>query len=755
MGGFFKDVLDGKVRDVRKWLEGGQKISLYDEYGNTALHLAAERGYRGVCKVLIDGGADVNQKNDSVGWTAVHYAAYEGHSDVLRMLIAHGAVPDVLDNSGDDAESYAKEWENMECLTILQEAVAVRKARSQQTRAATKSSSDEMFDSDKTVSDDSEEEDEDESSMMNWVIPPPSMPSTNLIVHQTNLVNTLINNQFSKTVDNLTIESAVENVQNINKQIKVKPNYDCSEQVANSSVCDNKPENKNEHFENKKNEVYKEPTIEKMRQSEDRKSEDDSEHELIVENDLYDQAKYIKDTEEKSTSLTFVSKFDDDDTESEDTLRLIKKSEDIIVTRESTPSKLRTDSIVDRIKSSLSPAPTPTAERKTKECTNENGQPDIDKFLDLSLCDVDYKHPTRKMQKIQEEKSLEQECTESTANKQGYQNKAETIKNPSNTKLTDRVKTEKSMTRGRSQSREKGYTQEAGTVIQNEVQCRRERSVARALSQAKEIIARERSATRAASQTKDVNPVRGPSQVREMTIPRELMPLADHIFSMSSATIPDDMTMSCGSIFERFGDLDGGESEKELLLKRLKELIDVEGNQIKEDLEARKKQLIDVEKTHEDNLEKVKTNHKQEEEEMIKRHEQEREAMTGRHSAEGERIQKEITKLEEELENILIPSQLLFSLTSTQKSSLVTKVAPAKPELTELEQELECCGCKKVCCPPAKIYQCPEGDLICESCRGSSGARLESCPACKVELAGMVSRNKVLENIAKKYFMGK
>ena len=76
-------------------------------------------------KVLIDGGANVNQKNLSVGWTAVHYAAYEGHADILRMLIAHGAIPDLPDTSGDTAQSYAVEWENSECISILKEAMAI------------------------------------------------------------------------------------------------------------------------------------------------------------------------------------------------------------------------------------------------------------------------------------------------------------------------------------------------------------------------------------------------------------------------------------------------------------------------------------------------------------------------------------------------------------------------------------------------------------------------------------------------------
>ena len=85
--------------------------------------------------MLIDAGANINQKNLSVGWTAVHYAAYEGHADILRMLISHGAIPDLPDTSGDTAETYAIEWENSECINILKEAVAVQKgAKSQHTR---------------------------------------------------------------------------------------------------------------------------------------------------------------------------------------------------------------------------------------------------------------------------------------------------------------------------------------------------------------------------------------------------------------------------------------------------------------------------------------------------------------------------------------------------------------------------------------------------------------------------------------------
>ena len=170
MRGFLKDVLDGKVREVRKWIEKGENVSQYDEYGNTALHLAAEKGFRGVCKVLLDAGADVNQRNTSVGWSAVHYAAYEGHIDVLRMLLAHGAIPDIRDKSGDTPESYAAEWENSECVMILREATAAKQEANREMSV--------MFD-DSEDNDDSDDDDDDESSMMNWIMPPPSVPNNN------------------------------------------------------------------------------------------------------------------------------------------------------------------------------------------------------------------------------------------------------------------------------------------------------------------------------------------------------------------------------------------------------------------------------------------------------------------------------------------------------------------------------------------------------------------------------------------------
>merc|ERR1719412_2889295 len=86
---------------------------------------------------------------------------------------------------------------------------------------------------------------------------------------------------------------------------------------------------------------------------------------------------------------------------------------------------------------------------------------------------------------------------------------------------------------------------------------------------AAEKVRREKSASRARSASRE-------ARLRELIAPQGI----EHLLglqqaSMSSATIPDNMTMSCTSILDRLGD-ESAETEKETLLKRLKELLEGE-----------------------------------------------------------------------------------------------------------------------------------------------------------------------------------
>eukprot|EP00091_Calanus_sinicus_P000929 TRINITY_DN10896_c0_g1_i1.p2 TRINITY_DN10896_c0_g1~~TRINITY_DN10896_c0_g1_i1.p2 ORF type:complete len:107 (-),score=29.74 TRINITY_DN10896_c0_g1_i1:239-559(-) len=85
------------------------------------------------------------------------------------------------------------------------------------------------------------------------------------------------------------------------------------------------------------------------------------------------------------------------------------------------------------------------------------------------------------------------------------------------------------------------------------------------------------------------------------------------------------MTMSCGSIFEKFtNDLDGSETEKEILIKRLQELIQVEGSQVDQDLKDRKQKLENIDESHKIKVDALKQECMMEEENLIKRQKQKR-----------------------------------------------------------------------------------------------------------------------------------
>jgi ankyrin repeat protein len=67
-----------------------------DNDGKTPLILAAERGYDGVVKVLLDHGANKDAR-DTAGMTAMAHAAKKGYSAVIDQLLVHGANPNLKD----------------------------------------------------------------------------------------------------------------------------------------------------------------------------------------------------------------------------------------------------------------------------------------------------------------------------------------------------------------------------------------------------------------------------------------------------------------------------------------------------------------------------------------------------------------------------------------------------------------------------------------------------------------------------------
>ena len=75
---------------VRLLLERGTDINAQDEWGRSALMIAADAGYLETVKLLLDWEANVHLK-DLRGYTALMRAAWKGHLDIVTALIDRGA----------------------------------------------------------------------------------------------------------------------------------------------------------------------------------------------------------------------------------------------------------------------------------------------------------------------------------------------------------------------------------------------------------------------------------------------------------------------------------------------------------------------------------------------------------------------------------------------------------------------------------------------------------------------------------------
>ena len=80
-------------------LDGGANPDAWDNYGNTALHYAAQQIKSDVLLMLLDRGASIDAQND-IGNTPLHLAAQWNKPEQVTTLIEHGAALDLQNNEG-------------------------------------------------------------------------------------------------------------------------------------------------------------------------------------------------------------------------------------------------------------------------------------------------------------------------------------------------------------------------------------------------------------------------------------------------------------------------------------------------------------------------------------------------------------------------------------------------------------------------------------------------------------------------------
>merc|ERR1719178_187452 len=84
----------------------------------------------------------------------------------------------------------------------------------------------------------------------------------------------------------------------------------------------------------------------------------------------------------------------------------------------------------------------------------------------------------------------------------------------------------------------------------------------------------------------------------------------------------------------------------------------------------------------------------------------------------------------------------------TEDQSSPTALPPVRALPRSTYSLLECPVCLELAWPPKKIYQCREGHIICEECKGNPA--LKVCPMCRIPLANNpTSRNRQLEELAR------
>lgn len=81
--------LAGDLTHIDRLLAAGASLQAVDKHGRTPLKIAADKGAAATVTLLLNKGSDVNGM--SGGESALHSAALRGHLDVIRVLLEHGA----------------------------------------------------------------------------------------------------------------------------------------------------------------------------------------------------------------------------------------------------------------------------------------------------------------------------------------------------------------------------------------------------------------------------------------------------------------------------------------------------------------------------------------------------------------------------------------------------------------------------------------------------------------------------------------
>lgn len=134
-----------------------------------------------------------------------------------------------------------------------------------------------------------------------------------------------------------------------------------------------------------------------------------------------------------------------------------------------------------------------------------------------------------------------------------------------------------------------------------------------------------------------------------------------------------------------------------------------------------------------------------------------------------QRLQSEIELTHEKVRSLEADIQTSIRLKSETSASLVTELEELGSDLERAERKsmlnnvsgagaspereehwFGCPVCLVLLKPPMRIFQCPEGHILCEECKENPS--MVHCPQCRCPLEGVCSRNRALEEVARSFF---
>jgi ankyrin repeat protein len=127
--------VEGGLQEVKELLDNGANINAKDEYGNTALILAAHKGHTEIVKLLMDSGADVNAKNIFSN-TPLMVASWRGHPEVVKLFLGKGADMEAKNIFGNTPLIFTLRHGHLDIVELLVSKGADIEARDNQGRTA-------------------------------------------------------------------------------------------------------------------------------------------------------------------------------------------------------------------------------------------------------------------------------------------------------------------------------------------------------------------------------------------------------------------------------------------------------------------------------------------------------------------------------------------------------------------------------------------------------------------------------------------